>query len=181
MRRFIPLAVAVVSITAGACATLSVSSHVEPGLDFSQYSTFDWGEPDALPVSDPRLAGDPNFNDWVQGAVERNLARKGLMLAPEGTDADLQVHYHAHISDRIDLSTIDQDFGFCTGEGCQPEVEVYEAGTLVIDIVDPRTQRILWRGWAQGSVEDELDNPDAMEATIENAVARMLALFPRSL
>ena len=76
---------------------------------------------------------------------------------------------------------MDQDFGFCSGEGCQPEIMVYEAGTLVVDIIDAHTNLVIWRGWAQESIEDELDDPDQMEATIEEAVTRMLARFPRSL
>ena len=180
IQRFIQ---AVVLLAAGAagCATLSVSSHIEPGLDLAQYQTFDWGPADALPTGDPRLDADPAFNDWVQGAVERGLAQKGLTLVPEGTEPDLRIHYHANITQRVDVTAVDQDFGFCEGAGCEPPVTVYEAGTLVIDIIDARTNRVIWRGWAQDSVEDELDDPDAMEATIEDAVTRMLARFPRTL
>jgi hypothetical protein len=34
-----------------------------------------------LPTGDARFDQDPAFNDWVQGAVETGLARRGLMLA----------------------------------------------------------------------------------------------------
>ena len=47
--------------------------------------------------------------------------------------------------------------------------------------VDARANRVIWRGWAQESIEDELDDPDQMEATIEEAVTQILARFPRSL
>ena len=57
----------------------------------------------------------------------------------------------------------------------------YEAGTLVLDIVDTRSNRLLWRGWAQNSVEDMLDDPDRMAKTIEEAVARMLRRLPPKL
>ena len=182
MRRFMQLvAVAAASVATTDCATMSVSSHVEPGLDLAQYTTFDWGPADALPTGDPRLDQDPAFNDWVQGAVERGLALKGLTLAASGTEPDLRIHYHANITQRVDVRTVDQDFGFCSGEGCQPEIMVYEAGTLVVDIIDAHTNLVIWRGWAQESIEDELDDPDQMEATIEEAVTRMLARFPRSL
>jgi hypothetical protein len=164
------------------CATLSVSSHQQPGLDLAPYHTFDWGPSDALPVGDPRLDGDPSFNDWVQGAVERGLAARGLTLVPTGVTPDLLVHYHAHISERIDVGRVDAAFGSCAGgEDCAPEVTVYEAGTLVIDLVDAESNQVIWRGWAQDAVEDELEDPDAMETTIEEAVARMLARLPRSM
>lgn len=181
MRRFVQLAAMAVAVAAAGCATISVSSHVEPGLDLDPYQTFDWGPADALPIGDARLDQDPSFNDWVQGAVERGLALKGIALAESGAEPDLRIHYHANITERIDVDRLDQNFGFCTGEGCLPPVTTHEAGTLVIDIIDARTNRVIWRGWAQDSVEDELDDPDRMESTIEEAVTRMLARFPKSL
>jgi hypothetical protein len=93
----------------------------------------------------------------------------------------LQIHYHAHISQRIDIIAADRDYESCVGAGCQPPVTVYEAGTLVVDIVDTRTNRVIWRGWAQDSIEDELEDPDKMEQQIEEAVARMLTRLPRTL
>lgn len=180
--RYIPLAALVAAVAvAGCAATMSVSSHVEPGLNMSGYQTFDWGPADALPTGDPRLDQDPMFNDWIQGAVETGLARRGLALAASGTEPDLRIHYHANISERIDLAAVDQNVGFCDGEGCEPTTTTHEAGTLVIDIVDVRTNRVIWRGWAQDSIEDELDDPDQMEATVREAVTRMLARLPRSL
>lgn len=181
MRWFMRLAVVAAAVHAVGCATMSVSSHIEPDLDLARYQTFDWGPADALPTGDARLDQDPAFNDWVQGAVETGLARKGLILAAAGAEPDLRIHYHANISERIDLSAVDQNFGYCEGEGCEPTTTTHEAGTLVIDIVDARTDRVIWRGWAQDSIEDELDDPDQMEETIQEAVARMLARFPRSL
>ena len=180
IQRFLFAAIAA-AVTAAGCATMSVSSHVEPNLDLARYQTFDWGPADALPTGDARLDQDPAFNDWVQGAVESGLARRGLVLSAEGVEPDLRIHYHANISERIDVSAVDQNFGFCEGVGCEPSVTTHEAGTLVIDIVDARTNRVVWRGWAQDTIEDELDDPDKMEATIQEAVTRMLARLPRSL
>ena len=162
---------------AGCATTMSVSSHVDRDLDFSQYRTYDWGPSDARPTGDARLDANPQFTDYVHGAVERELATRGLNLLGSGTP-DLLIHYHANISQRIDVGAADQEFEFCAGEGCDPPVTVYEAGTLVIDIVDARTNRVIWRGWAQDGIQDELADPQRMEALIEQAVARMLARFP---
>ena len=160
MRRLSRLAVLTFSVTAAGCATMTVSSHSEPGLDLAQYQTWDWAPADALPTGDPRLDQDPFFKDQVQGAIERGLELKGLKLVAVGTTPDLQIHYHAHISQRIDIIAADRDYESCVGAGCQPPVTVYEAGTLVVDIVDTRTNRVIWRGWAQDSVEGVLDDRD---------------------
>lgn len=33
-----------------------------------------------------------------------------------------------------------------------------DAGTLTLDLVDARTGRLVWRGWAERSIEGVLDN-----------------------
>lgn len=163
------------------CASsMNVSSHVERGLDFTQYGTYDWGPADALPTGDPRLDQDPFFKDQVQGAVERQLAARGLELAGSGTP-DLLIHYHAHISQRIDPARVDRAYGYWHGDDHPVDTIEYEAGTLVLDVIDARTKRLVWRGWAQDSVEDTLDDRDAMARAIDEAVSRMLQQLPRTL
>jgi len=179
MRPVLRLTAALLStIVLSACAArMTVSSHVERGLDLSRYQTFDWGPADALPTGDPRLDRDPFFKDHVQGAVEKGLLARGLQLPTTGSP-DLLVHYHAHISDRIDTNRIDRVYGYCSQPGCPPDVVHYEAGTLVLDIIDAQTSRLIWRGWAQNSVGNMLENRDVMAKTIDQAVARMLLRLP---
>lgn len=86
---------------------MTVSSHVQHSLDVAQYRTYDWGLPDALPAGDPRLDKNPFFQDHTQGAVERQLAAKGFQRSTSGTP-DLLVHYHASITQRIDVNRIDR-------------------------------------------------------------------------
>jgi hypothetical protein len=171
---------AIAALTVTGCATMSVSSHVERGLDVSQYKSYDWGPADALPTGDARLDKDPFFQDHVQGAVEKEMATKGFEWATSGTP-DLRIHYHANISERIDIDRIDSDRGYCYGEGCTPPVVQYEAGTLVIDLIDTRTNRLIWRGWAQDTVKGMIDNQDTMARQIDDAVPRRSPRFPRPL
>jgi hypothetical protein len=166
------------SVVASACAaTMTVSSHVDRSLNFAQYRTFDWGPADALPTGDPRLDGDPFFKDHVQGAVERGLSVRGVELASSGSP-DLLIHYHANISERLDVSRADRAYGYCGSADCPPETVRYEAGTLVLDFIDSRTNKLVWRGWAQNSVEDMLRNRDKMARTIDKAVDDMLHQLP---
>ena len=173
MRRLIGHAtLALVSMVTAACATaMSVSSHVDREVDFSRYQTFDWGPADALPTGDPRLDADPFFKDHLQGEVEKQLAARGFTLAQAGA-ADLLVHYRAHISERIDVASVDKTYGY------GGEVRDYEAGTIVIDMVDARTNKVIWRGWAQDAVKGMLGNQDTMAAKVNEAVTRMLARLP---
>ena len=180
MRLFRWAAAAIATLAVTGCATMNVSSHVRSGVDFTQYRTYDWGAADALPTGDPRLDKNPFFQDHMQGAVEKQMAAKGFERAAAGTP-DLRIHYHANITQRIDIDRADRDRGYCYEDDCQAGVIEYEAGTIVLDFVDTRTNKVIWRGWAQDSLDGVLDNKDRMERKIDEAVSRMLARLPRSL
>ena len=181
MLRFLRLgAITVLMVAASACATMIVSSHVRHDIDFAQYRTFDWGPADALPTGDPRLDANPFFKDHMQGAVEKQLAVRGLELSSDHMP-DLLIHYHANVTQRVDVNRIDRQYGYCYAEDCGVQVMEYEAGTLVLDVIDHRTNRLVWRGWAQDSFEGVIDNPVRLERMINEAVERMLGRFPRSL
>lgn len=176
LMRFAALALLALGLTG--CATMNVASHVERGADFSQFRTWDWGKPDALPTGDARLDNNTFFIDHLQGAVEKAMAGHQLARVPEGGKADLLVHYHANINQRFQVNEPD---GNCMPPDCRASVIEYEQGTLVIDVLDARTERLLWRGWAQDSVQGILNNQDRMEREINEAVTKMFARFPGNL
>ncbi|MBI4486863.1 MAG: DUF4136 domain-containing protein [Acidobacteria bacterium] len=166
----------VFALTTTGCATVSVSSHVQRGLDFAQYRTYDWGPADALPTGDPRLDQDPFFQDHVQGAVDKQLAARGFELT--SATPDLLLHYHASITRRIDVNSVDADYGYCYDDDCRVKAIDFEAGTLVLDIVDTRTNRVIWRGWAQQGIEGLLEDRDRLARRIDQAVGRTLERLP---
>jgi hypothetical protein len=48
----------------------------------------------------------------------------------------------------------------------------------VLDIIDAKTNRLIWRGWAQSRVQELLDDPDRMAQTVREAVERMFERLP---
>jgi hypothetical protein len=173
-------AMALVTLVATSCATtMTVSSHVERGLDFRQYRTYDWGPADALPTGDARLDKNPFFKDHMQGAVETALAAKGLELT-RSESPDLLIHYHANVTRRIDVNSLDRTYGYCNGADCPTDRMEFEAGTLVLDFIDTRTNRLVFRAWAQNHLQDILKDSDSMAKTIDEAVTRMILRLPRT-
>lgn len=179
MRRLLmACAVAVLAATAVGClALMPVSSHVERGLDFARYRTYDWAPADALPRTDERLGGNPFFVDDVHGAIDTELNRRGLTRAT-AERADLLVHYHASVNERLEVATRPGRFRDCFGDDCRSTVTTYEAGTLVIDLVDASTHRLVWRGWAEHRLEDMLDDPVEVKRRVQSGVRRIFAAFP---
>lgn len=155
------------------CATLHVRSYVQPGADFERYRTYGWGAPDTFTTGDPRLDGNTFFRDRLQAGVDARLASRGLEQADAGA-ADLLLHYHMNITQRIDVNEIDEKYGYCND--CQPAA--YDAGTLTLDLIDASTGRLVWRGWAERSIEGVFDRQDWMERQIDEAVAGILERLP---
>ena len=78
---------------------------------------------------------------WLQGTPSEFFrARPGRTFAlHDGQALCPRVRHDARVS----------------GSMARRQPYVYEAGTLLLDFVDTRTNRVVWRGWAEGSVESE--------------------------
>jgi hypothetical protein len=168
--------IALVLVVNAACASMTASAHIERGIRFDQYVTYQWEPPDNLPVGDPRLDNNPFYNDYLQGAIEKGLAAKGYQPA-NGQQPDVLIHYHASVTQKVDVYRADTSAGYYY-EG-QPQVTDYELGTLVIDMVDARTKRVVWRGWAQDTMTGVIDNQERLEKQVDEGVGKMMALLPR--
>jgi hypothetical protein len=172
--RFTASAVATLVLTG--CSSMTVSSYLERGSDFGRYRTYGWDKADALETGDPRLDNNPFFHDRIRADVEKQMATRGFEKTPSGVP-DLTIHYHASVEQRIDVNGVDKDSGYCNdSDGCKPYV--YEAGTLLLDLVDTRTNKLVWRGWAEDTVDGLIDNQRLLEQRIDKAVTRIMQRLP---
>lgn len=173
-------------LAACGCSSLSVSYDYDTAADFSQYKTYAWLESKGKGPSDPRIDNDL-LDGRVRRSVDAELALKGLTKAPE-TEADLLVGYHVTLEEKIEVSTVDSTYGYGRGPGWRygyggwygaPETRAYhyDEGTLLLDLVDRKTERLVWRGSATDRVELEL-HPEEREEGLRAAVKAMLAGFP---
>lgn len=158
-------------LAAAACAPLTVRSYLDNHVDLSRYRTYDW---QAAPqwTGDPRLDSNPVFHDYLRTAIESELLTRHVERRADGR-ADLLVRYRAGTTQRF----------YTTGEdGSSPctdcRLEVYDAGTIVIDLIDARTDRLVWRGWAEGGIDGVVDNQAWLERRIDQAVARIFEQLP---
>ena len=56
-----------------------------------------------------------------------------------------------------------------------------QQGTFVVDVVDSRTEKVVWRGWVLDNMEGVIDRQDLMEREVDAAVAKRFELFPATL
>ena len=175
-RLFGRLAIATLAaVTIAGCAVMTVRSYAEPAAEFARYRTFAWAPEEQLATGDPRLDNNPFFQDRVRAEVEERLATLGFAKTAAG--ADLLVHYHANVTQRVDVNGADREFGYCQQTECKPYI--VEAGALAIDLIDARTRTLVWRGWADGTVDGMIDNQPWLEESIDNAVTHILDRLPR--
>jgi hypothetical protein len=165
-------AAALAALTASGCASMNVRSYAEPGIDFTEYYSYKWESSDLETTGDPRLDANPFFGDRVRADVDEQLVTWGFTKT-DGP-AHLLLHYHISLTQKLNMNGTDRSRESCTD--CRPFV--YDAGTLVLDLVDARTNTVVWRGWAEGSFDGLIDNQDVMEETIDATVTRILEKFP---
>jgi hypothetical protein len=168
----ITVAVAV-ALAATACATTHIRSYGERGRDLGSYRTYGWGPPAVQTTGDPRLDNNRIFQERVEAAVEWQLAARGFEKT--GDAPDLLVRYYASVEQQVNAAGADRPGVSC--EDCRPFV--FDAGTIVIDLIDARTRRLVWRGWEEGSIDGLIDNQAWMEKRIDQSVARILEQLPR--
>ena len=143
---------------------MSVNVDFDAKADFSGYKTYAWG--------DCRVEGNPLVQERIISALEKQLSARGLKRV-EG-EADIRVVYHG--STRQDMS------GDLWGYGPGPDwnaagttVGTYPIGTLVVDLLDAGSRRLVWRGVAGDTLSDD---PVKHEKTINKAAEKMFARYP---
>ena len=173
---YMPIAVFLAAVLAG-CATMGAGSHVERGTDFTHYRTWEWAPAEERPTGDPRLDNNPMFEEHLRSAVEHQLARKGYIRTPLAGPPALRAHYRVNFSKTVEISGVSGRSGSCSGD-CEPAAYAYEQGTLVVELVDARTDTVAWRGWSWDNMEGIIDNQGRMEREIDRVVAAMFERMP---
>lgn len=166
---------ALTTVTTTACATMQVNSYVERGADVTRYRTYEWAPPGTQATGDPRLDNNEFFRDRIQSQVDRRLSDLGFEMTTAAPD--LTVRYYASVAQEVNASAVDPLNTSC--EDCEPFV--YDAGTIVVDLVDARTRRLVWRGWAERSIDGAIDSQALMEREIDEAIAKIMEQLPRRL
>lgn len=172
------------------CATISTSTDYDPTANFSGLKTYDWEGPQPI-TGNPRLDNDI-LHSRIRNAVERELAVKGFQKV-SGAEPNFKVAYHVGLEEKLDVTTFHYyDYGYpdyysarrgfaAAPRTAWPQSETrvyqYEEGTLLLDIVDPMTKKMIWRGTAKAEVNPN-ESPEKKEAKINNSVHKLLAKFP---
>ena len=171
-------------IVAG-CAQLQTGSEIDDATDFSALKTFSWLHDVDQPAEDVRL-NDPKVRQTVRGAVEESLSAKGYVRV-DRQQADFLVTWFGAIEQKIKKENIDHfysPYGYGTlyrdpvlNTGSPQKIREYEKGTIIIDIVDPKSQKLIWRGSGSGRLAEDQPEQTALR-NLNRSVTKIIAPFP---
>ena len=171
--RSVALIVGAAAVAVAACAPITVTSFTEHQAQLSSYRTYAWAAVNTGVPGDPRLDNNPFFHDYLRGAIDRHLVARGF--EPTVLRPDVYVHYHASTRQKIVING--QEPGTERCRSCA--VQVFDEGTILIDLTDARTGALVWRGKAESGLAGVVNDQTRMEETIERVVGRILTRLPR--
>lgn len=174
------LTVVVVSVLTTGCSSLRVSHDYALDADFSELATYAWIQ----------ASGDPTRDRLLEQRATAHVDRLLAAMGYEQVDAepDFLVAVHDDVQQR--LSVIDLGYGGSYGYGGYAygshwgafgsrrlDVTEYDEGVLIIDVIEPEAQRLIWRGIARRP-QDYRATPVERDAAVAEAVEALLARFP---
>jgi Domain of unknown function (DUF4136) len=168
MQRVVFVFIGLMLLFAGRSSAADVKTDYDRNANFAQYKTYSW---ERVQTRDPLMV------DRIKSAVNGSLAAKGLTEVPTGGDLSIVAIEVTHNQQTLD--TFYNNFGggrrFGGFGDATTTTETYRVGTLVVDLSDPATKKIVWRGSASDTLSDKSEkNID----NLDKGVVKMFKKFP---
>lgn len=155
-----------------AASAQTVTIDYDHTVNFLKFKTYTWEKVHAT---------DPTVEDRITIALDRDMA--GRYMTPVGKGGDVTVTAVDATQDKQEFadfyaSLSDQTWQRPWGSGfmdTQATLADVPLNTLVIDIYDGKTHKLLWRGTV---TEPEAKSEDKNERTIDKAVTELIGKYP---
>jgi len=116
-------------------------------------------------------------------AMIAEMQKRGISAA-SAEQADIILTFHIVTQDRTKVTSYNNSYAYRPygygggyyGAGNQIDVRQYTQGTLLVDLVDPKDKRIVWRGQASAVVKDRSN--EEREALMNSYVEAIFAHMP---
>lgn len=144
----------------------------DPDADFSSYRTYQWKA--GTPAPDERI------QQRIEQAIDGRLEASGLVRQEASGDLIAVTH----LSTASDTMGSGSDFGYggwpgwgARGGKDAQAIEVSElpGGTLIVDLVDTKTNKLVWRGVASGTIKG---TGEKAEANVDKKIGKLFRQFP---
>ena len=168
------------SMVVGLClvscsAQMNVRSDYDREINLRQYKSYY-----RLPVKEIESKIEPlYYNELTDKRIKKavDLQLQGKAIRSDSIAPSLRVHYHISVDRRATIRPA--NYGYAYGPYWmrnQMDSYSYREGTLIIDLMDAKTNNLVWRGWASSVLND--NDIDLSEMKITEAVFKILQQFP---
>ena len=170
-----------------ACSSYTVKTDYDPTITYASYKTFDWYAASQR-AKDKGSGTDPLMDKRVKASIQAVLETKGFRQETVSEPDFLVTYYPIYENKKYRTTT---SFGGGYGWGRRhwgygvgtrfsaSQVHKYREGTIVLEIVDSKSNELIWQGVAEGALTN-LDNPEDAQKQINKAVRDLLSNFPPS-
>ena len=136
-----------IGLLAASAQAQSVQTDYDRSFNFSNLKTFGFAV-QRRSATDP-LAGDSLNDGRIRTAIESQLNLSGYR---NGESPDFVIAYHVTTKNKLNV----QDYGYGPPRfwgSRNIQVNQYSEGTLLVDFIDAKTNQVIWRGRASGTLE----------------------------
>lgn len=188
MHRLVSALTLVLSFVLVACSsTPSAVTDFDPGYNFAGLKTFYVLETKQGGESPQSLLVSPFTLGHLHGVIQQDLSQRYQRVdSPE--QADFLVRYHVVLEDRLDARHYNSYYGYghhgysshFYGHGYHPSgnrTQVYRQGSLILDMVDAKTDEPIWRGVSEERLRDSY-TPQEHREILSAAASYTLSQFP---
>jgi hypothetical protein len=166
-------ALGVLLLALGCAPALTVTDDFDPDAEFDRIYTWYWlkDSPAEKAVSEGPL-GVREFDALVKTNIEAELGKKGLTMVE--TNPDIEVAYHVGLAGEYGGANWNEEY---LAQVKDSEVYKSSGGVFIVDIVDARTNRLIWRGTGRGAVNVD-PTPEMVKKNVERTVKKILDAYP---
>lgn len=184
MNKFYQIIVCCVSALIFGCSAVQVSQDYDTSRTFSGLRTYAWKTVERKKTGDVRR-DNPLLHNRIRTAVEQSLAVRGFKKISKDRP-DFFVDYQYTIRSKIESDDVRTGVGFGVGRSGHfggigvstgTNVNEYDQGMLVIDIIEPGTDTLMWRGIGTRRVSVH-SKPEKITQNVHEMVEKILNQFP---
>lgn len=186
----IPVLLSSCVATSGIDNTSSIASTEKP---LKTQKTYNWYQAEPAAPAAFENGYSPNLHQHLLKAVEAELEKKGY--SKTSVNPDLLVAYDVSVSvpeskDKPELYGNGFGYSYAYMAGYRYNygnaqipgyrvVDLFKEGTLIVDVIDPKTKQLLWRGWTEGAVSNFNAGYGKTEGLVRPIIQRLPAAGSR--
>jgi uncharacterized protein DUF4136 len=163
MKRQLITALALAALTAGVVYAQHVTTDSDPAAPFATYKTYAWtpGTASAISLTEQR----------IHDGVNAQLQGKGMTQVNSNPNVFVATHVTTHTVPQV-IADGFSPWGFGAG---MATVQTYTEGSLIVDLYDATTRKMVWRGVATTAVSSK---PEKNAEKIDKSLMKMFARYP---